>query len=93
MDASACSADCAVWSEGFRNPRIGRDLRKRLEEAGFVDLQVQEVVLSTPGFESSDTVFDIMRSASGLAASSGKEPLEWVANRENAIGAIRFAAL
>lgn len=67
------------WSEGFRNPRIGRDLRKFLEKAGFVDLQVQEAVLATPTFESSDIVFDIMRSASRLAASSGNmEPLEWI---------------
>jgi ubiquinone/menaquinone biosynthesis C-methylase UbiE len=67
------------WSEGFRNPRIGRDLRRLLEKAGFVDLQVQEAVLATPNFESSDIVFDIMQSASGLAASSGNMgPLEWV---------------
>ncbi len=56
-----------VWSEGFRNPRIGRDLKDSLEEAGFVDLQVQEAVLSTPTFESSDIVFDITQSASQLA--------------------------
>ena len=68
------------WSEGFRNPRIGRDLRKLLAKAGFVDLQVQEAVLATPNFESSDIVFDIKRSASRLAASSGNmEPLEWIA--------------
>ena len=50
-----------VWREGFRNPRIGRELEDRLKEAGFVDVQVQELVLATPTFESSDIVFDITR--------------------------------
>jgi ubiquinone/menaquinone biosynthesis C-methylase UbiE len=70
-----------VWSEGFRNPRIGRELRDHLEEAGFVDLQVNDVVLSTPSFESSDIVFDITQSAYQLATSTGSnEPLTWLAS-------------
>ncbi len=69
-----------VWSEGFRNPHIGRELKDHLKKAGFVDLQVQEFVLSTPSFESSDTVFDITQSASQLARSSGnEEALTWLA--------------
>jgi ubiquinone/menaquinone biosynthesis C-methylase UbiE len=69
-----------VWSEGFRHPRIGRELKDHLKEAGFVDLQVQEFVLSTPNFESSDTVFDITQSASQLARSTGNdEALTWLA--------------
>ena len=70
-----------VWSEGFRNPHIGRELKDHLKESGFVDLQVQEIVLSTPGFESSDTVFDITQSASQLARSTGNnEALTWLAS-------------
>jgi len=70
-----------VWSEGFRNPRIGHELKDRLKEAGFVDVQIKEVILSTPSFESSDIVFDITQSALQLAASSGsKEPLTWLAS-------------
>jgi ubiquinone/menaquinone biosynthesis C-methylase UbiE len=67
-----------VWREGFRNPHIGRELRDHLKKAGFVDLQVQEFVLSTPSFESSDTVFDITQSASQLA--SKDEALTWLAH-------------
>jgi ubiquinone/menaquinone biosynthesis C-methylase UbiE len=69
------------WREGFRNPRIGRELRELLKEAGFVDLQVQEFVLSTPSFEISDTVFDITQSASQLARSTGNdEAVTWLAS-------------
>jgi SAM-dependent methyltransferase len=70
-----------VWSEGFRNQHIGRELKDRLKESGFVDLQVQEFILSTPSFESSDTVFDITQSASQLARSTGNdEALTWLAS-------------
>jgi ubiquinone/menaquinone biosynthesis C-methylase UbiE len=70
-----------VWSEGFRNPHIGRELKDHLKEAGFVELQVQEFVLTTPNFESSDTVFDITQSASQLARSTGSdEALTWLAS-------------
>lgn len=69
-----------VWSEGFRNPRIGHELKDRLKAAGFVDVRVQEVILSTPSFEISDIVFDVTQSALQLAASSGSdEPLIWLA--------------
>ena len=75
-----------LWSQDIRNPRIGRDLRKLIEETGFVDLQVKETILSTPTFESSEIVFDITQSALRLAASSGSnEPLVWLAElRESA---------
>ncbi len=66
-----------VWSEGFRNPHIGRELNDLLREAGFVDLQVRKFVLSTPDFESSDTVFDITQSAAQLARKD--EALTWLA--------------
>jgi SAM-dependent methyltransferase len=70
-----------VWREGFRNPRIGHELKDLLREAGFVEVQVQEFVLSTPSFESSDTVFDITQSASQLARSTGNdEALTWLAS-------------
>lgn len=70
----------AIWSESFRNPRVGRELGKLLEEAGFVDIQVQEAPLTTPSFESSDMVFDIAQTALRLAESSGsEEPLAWLA--------------
>ena len=69
-----------VWSEGFRNPRIGRELKDRLGKAGFVDLQIKEVILSTPDFESSDIVFDISQSALQLATNTGSsEALAWLA--------------
>jgi ubiquinone/menaquinone biosynthesis C-methylase UbiE len=69
-----------IWTDGFRNPRIGRELGKYLEEAGFVVLQVQEAILSTQTFESSDIVFDIAQSALRLATISGSdEPLAWLA--------------
>lgn len=68
-----------LWSQDIRNPRIGRDLSKLLEEAGFVDLQVKEKVLSTADFASGDIVFDITQSALRLAANSGsEEPLAWL---------------
>jgi SAM-dependent methyltransferase len=70
-----------VWCEGFRNPHIGRELGERLKAAGFVDLQIREVVLATLDFASCDTVFDITQSAMQLAARSGsEEPLAWLAN-------------
>jgi len=70
-----------VWREGFRNPRIGHELKDRLKEAGFVDVQIQEFVLATPSFESSDIVFDITQSAQQLAATCGSnEPLTWLAS-------------
>jgi SAM-dependent methyltransferase len=69
-----------LWSQDIRNPRIGRDLRKLLVEAGFVDLEVKETVLSTPDFASGDIVFDLTQGALRLAASSGgDEPLAWLA--------------
>jgi ubiquinone/menaquinone biosynthesis C-methylase UbiE len=69
-----------TWSESFRNPRIGHELRQLLVETGFVSLQLQHVLLSTVAFESSDIVFDIAQSALRLAASSGSdEPLAWLA--------------
>jgi ubiquinone/menaquinone biosynthesis C-methylase UbiE len=77
------------WAEGFRNPRIGRDLRKILEETGFVDLRVKETVLSTPTFESSEIVFDITQSALRLAASSGSdEPLAWLAKLREGVNPV-----
>jgi SAM-dependent methyltransferase len=70
-----------AWCEGFRNPHIGSELKDRLKEAGFVDLQLHEVFLSTLGFASCDMVFDITQSVMQLAASSGsEEPLAWLAN-------------
>ena len=73
-----------VWSEGFRNPRIGHELKDLLKEAGFVDLQVQEFVLATPSFEASDIVFDITQSALQLARSAeNDEALAWLADLRN----------
>ena len=70
-----------VWREGFRNPRIGYELKDRLKDAGFIDVRVQEFILATPSFESSDIVFDITQSALQLAGSSGSnEPLTWLAS-------------
>jgi ubiquinone/menaquinone biosynthesis C-methylase UbiE len=70
-----------LWCEGFRNPHIGRELGEHLKNAGFVDLQIQEIALATLGFSSCDTVFDITQSAMQLAARSGsEEPLAWLAN-------------
>jgi ubiquinone/menaquinone biosynthesis C-methylase UbiE len=78
-----------LWSQDIRTPRIGRDLRKLLEETGFVDLQVRETVLSTPTFESSDVVFDITQSALRLAARSGRnEPLAWLAELREGVNAV-----
>ena len=75
-----------LWSQDIRNPRIGRDLRKLLEETGFVDVQVKETILSTATFESSEIVFDITQSALRLAASSGSdEPLAWLAELREAV--------
>jgi ubiquinone/menaquinone biosynthesis C-methylase UbiE len=69
-----------IWSGSFRNPRIGREIRKLLEEAGFVDLRVQAAPLTTTSFESSDMVFDIAQTALRLAERSGsEEPLAWLA--------------
>jgi ubiquinone/menaquinone biosynthesis C-methylase UbiE len=69
-----------LWSHDIRNPRIARDLGNLLVERGFVDLQVEEAVLSTPSFESSEIVFDITQGASRLAAKSeSSEPLTWLA--------------
>jgi SAM-dependent methyltransferase len=69
------------WREGFRNPHVGSELIELLKEAGFVDLQVREFVLSTSSFESSDIVFDITQTASQLARSTGSnEALTWLAS-------------
>jgi ubiquinone/menaquinone biosynthesis C-methylase UbiE len=74
-----------LWSQDIRNPRIGRGLKELLEETGFVDLEVEEAVLSTPAFESSDIVFDITQTALLLAASSGSdEPMIWLAQLREA---------
>jgi ubiquinone/menaquinone biosynthesis C-methylase UbiE len=71
----------ALFYEGFRNPRIGHDLKELLEARGFIDLERQEVTLSTSSFASSDIVFDLAGSASRLAASlKSDEPLTWLAN-------------
>jgi ubiquinone/menaquinone biosynthesis C-methylase UbiE len=68
-----------IWREGFRNPRVGGELRGQLEVAGFVEVHVQEARLSTASFETSDIVFDITQSALRLAASSGSdEPVAWL---------------
>ncbi len=70
----------AIWSESFRNPRVGRELGNLLGETGFVDIQVKEALVTTPSFESSDMVFDIAQTALRLAESSGsEEPLAWLA--------------
>jgi ubiquinone/menaquinone biosynthesis C-methylase UbiE len=69
-----------IWSASFRHPRIGSELKSYLEEVGFVDIRVQEALIKTPSFESSDMVFDIAQTAFRLAASSGsEEPLAWLA--------------
>ena len=79
-----------VWSEGFRHPRIGHELRDHLKEAGFVDIQVKEFILSTPNFESSDIVFDITQSAHQLATSTGTdEPLTWLASVRDHLSPLR----
>jgi ubiquinone/menaquinone biosynthesis C-methylase UbiE len=71
----------AFFYRGFRNPRIGYELKSLLETAGFVDLQTEEVILSTTGFASSDIVFDLTQSAARLAENSkSEEPLAWLAN-------------
>ncbi|MEA3008177.1 MAG: hypothetical protein QOI94_3446, partial [Acidobacteriaceae bacterium] len=78
-----------VWREGFRNPRIGHELKDLLKKAGFVDVQVQEFVLATPSFESSDIVFDITQSAQQLAANSGSnEPLTWLASLRDRVSPV-----
>jgi len=78
-----------LWIQDIRNPRIGRDLRKLLEETGFVDVQVKETILSTPTFESSEIVFDITQSALRLAASSGSdEPLAWLAELREGVNPV-----
>jgi ubiquinone/menaquinone biosynthesis C-methylase UbiE len=78
-----------LWSQDIRNPRMGHDLRKLLEETGFVDLQVKETVLSTSTFESSDIVFDITQSALRLAASSASdEPLAWLAELREGVNPV-----
>jgi len=78
-----------LWSQDIRNPRMGHDLRKLLEETGFVDLQVKETVLSTSTFESSDIVFDITQSALRLAASSASdEALAWLAELREGVNPV-----
>jgi ubiquinone/menaquinone biosynthesis C-methylase UbiE len=78
-----------LWSQDIRNPRMGHDLGKLLEETGFVDLQVKETVLSTPTFQSSDIVFDITQSALRLAASSASdEPLAWLAELREGVNPV-----
>jgi ubiquinone/menaquinone biosynthesis C-methylase UbiE len=69
-----------LWKDSFRNPRIGRELGSLLEEAGFVHIQAQGAVVTTPSFESAEMVFDIAQTALRLAESSGsEEPLAWLA--------------
>jgi ubiquinone/menaquinone biosynthesis C-methylase UbiE len=78
-----------LWSQDIRNHRIGRDLRKLLEETGFVDLEVTETVLSTPDFASGDIVFDLTQSALRLAASSeSDEPLAWLSKLREGVHSV-----
>jgi ubiquinone/menaquinone biosynthesis C-methylase UbiE len=70
-----------TWMKGIRNPRIGHDLEQLLKQTGFIDLQVEEVVLSTGSFASSEIVFDIAQTAARLAETRGSEaPLTWLAD-------------
>jgi ubiquinone/menaquinone biosynthesis C-methylase UbiE len=80
------------WSASFQNPRMGGDLRDRLEKAGFNHLQTAEQILSTVDFDSSNEVFDIAQTAMRLAASSGSsEPAEWIAKIRDGREPIRCA--
>ncbi len=68
-----------LWRNSFRNPRIGSEIKRRLDEAGFVDLEMEQVTLSTPDFASSDLVFDITQSALRLAADRrSDQPVAWI---------------
>jgi ubiquinone/menaquinone biosynthesis C-methylase UbiE len=67
------------WAESFENPRIGHELASLLTEAGFVCVQMQEQILSTDTFESSNVVFDIAQSARRMAtASPNSDLLKWL---------------
>ena len=69
----------SLWREGFQNPRVGREVRLLLEQAGFVDMRTQEFLLSTPNFESSDMVFDLAESAFRLSEITASDaPLAWL---------------
>ncbi len=71
----------SLFYQGFRNPRMGRELKGLFEATGFIDLQGEEVLLFTPDFPSSDIVFDITQSASRLAAQwCSDEPIAWLAD-------------
>lgn len=70
-----------TWSNGFRHPWIGHQLKNELEKAGFLDIKVQSALLVTTSFESSDKVFDVTQTALRLSTKSGSdEPLEWLRN-------------
>ena len=68
-----------AWSESFRHPRIGRQLKHNLREAGCVEAETQEFLLVAPSFNSSEIVFDLYQTASRVATSTGsEEPLAWL---------------
>jgi ubiquinone/menaquinone biosynthesis C-methylase UbiE len=73
----------ALYCQGFRNPSIGHNLTGLLEDAGFIDQQSEELILSTPDFASSEIVFDLTQGAALLAAQSqSDEPLTWLRNMQ-----------
>jgi ubiquinone/menaquinone biosynthesis C-methylase UbiE len=53
------------WTENFRNPWIGRNLFRLMSKAGLVDLKIECHMLLTEGFNASNIVFDIAKSAEG----------------------------
>jgi ubiquinone/menaquinone biosynthesis C-methylase UbiE len=79
-DQAIAAEIASSWAESFQNPRMGRDLKTLLSKAGFVQVEVQEHILATVSFRSSDVVFDIAQSVRRLAGDQRPELLEWLSN-------------
>lgn len=70
------------WSDGFRNPWIGRQLLRRLRSGGFQNTWVEGFILVAEGLDAIDTIYDIQQTRRQLsrAGESSAELDRWYDN-------------
>lgn len=59
------------WRDGFRNPWIGRQLLRRLRNAGFHNTWVEGFILVADGLHAVDMVYDIQQTMKQLSEADG----------------------
>jgi SAM-dependent methyltransferase len=64
------AADLVVqqWSEGFRNPHMGRQLLRRLRDAGFQNTWVEGFILVADGLQAINMVYDLHQTVKRVSA-------------------------